>query len=59
MKTKKDSKFTLEKFEVAKFKNLETIIGGDGGGVETITRDSVNKSGVLCINIPPPPPLLG
>lgn len=47
---KKEKKFTLEKFEVAKLKNLKKIIGGDvtndGGTVFTTTDlTTVNRDG--------------
>ena len=39
MKAKKESKFTLDKFEVARFKNLKAIVGGLGGdGPKTVTE---------------------
>ena len=45
MKPKKQSKFTLDKFEVAKFKNLKSIVGGlgneNGGNEPKTTTDSV------------------
>lgn len=37
---KKEKKFTLEKFQVAKLKNMKTIIGGDGG------LDATNDDGI-------------
>ena len=42
MKQTKKTKFTLEKFEVARLKNLNQIFGGigDGGDVITVTQTS-------------------
>jgi hypothetical protein len=42
----KKSKFTLEKFEVAKLKNTKNIIGGSGvgGDPDTVTKTSSNCS---------------
>ena len=40
MKTKKESKFNLEKFEVAKLSNLKSIKGGDTGDPLTTTQTS-------------------
>ncbi len=47
MKQIKKTKFTLEKFEVARLKNLNKIFGGigDGGDVITVTETSKNCSG--------------
>jgi hypothetical protein len=57
MKTKKTAKFALEKFEVAKLKNLQKVKGGDigdtNGDPETITQTSKlcgNGSGIKCLN---------
>ena len=43
MKTKKEGKFTLDKFEVAKLKNpiMKKIVGGLVGGNETISITDV------------------
>lgn len=43
MKTNKKQKFSLEKFEVAKLKNLKTISGGIAeytGDIVTVTQTS-------------------
>jgi hypothetical protein len=52
MKTKKESKFTLEKFEVAKLKSstMRKIVGGLGNddaitAGATITKSIVNQGG--------------
>ena len=48
MKTKKVSKFTLDKFKVAKFKNLKGIVGGISGDVMTTTGHSDGPSSNKC-----------
>ena len=49
MKTKKESKFTLEKFEVAKLKNPKAIQGGLGdGGVIGGTGNAGANSSAKC-----------
>ena len=50
---KKEKKFKLEKFEVAKLKNLKMIIGGDatgdGGTVDTTTGNQDDRdSSIRC-----------
>ncbi|MFN7775709.1 hypothetical protein [Flavobacterium sp.] len=59
MKEKK-SKFSLDKFEVAKLKNSKTIHGGDGtDNPDTITNTmNLGNSGIRCkdLTAPPPPP---
>lgn len=51
MKTKKESKFTLEKFEVAKLKSsmMRKIVGGLGDGdIKTVTGTVVENSSNKC-----------
>lgn len=44
MKTKKDSKFNLEKFEVAKLKNMQLVKGGVSNDGETIRKNNSSKA---------------
>jgi hypothetical protein len=55
MKTKNEKqKFSLEKFEIAKLKNPNLIVGGDGTDVMT-TTDTNNLSSRRCVNPQQPP----
>lgn len=59
MKIKKEGKFTLEKFEVAKLKNstLRKIFGGLGDDdVITVTGTAGQNSSNKCLAPPPPQP---
>ena len=51
---KQNKKFNLEKFKVAKFKNLKVIKGGQNGDDpktddQTITDNVVQQSGIRCL----------
>ncbi len=54
MKIEKKKKFSLEKFEVAKFSNMYLIRGGDYT-VDTITNTGTDSSGD-CSSRPTPKP---
>jgi hypothetical protein len=65
MKQIKKTKFTLEKFEVARLKSYENIVGGIGDGVDPITGTQTSKNCSdqpgckIIIDAPVRPPLAG
>ena len=55
MKPKKENKFSLEKFEVAKLKKMNNIYGGDTAGPDTTTNTD-DQSTARCVITPTQPP---